>query len=90
MSSNDLNQVDRMVGGHLEAARRRAGLSVIGVCAAIGVDEIRYRRFETGRERIDAVSLQRICRLLGVSPLDFFDTLSEFRADVEDRPRWMC
>jgi transcriptional regulator with XRE-family HTH domain len=78
-----------MVGGHLETARRRAGLSVIGVCDAIGVDEIRYRRFETGRERIDARSLQKICQVLGVSPLVFFDSMSDFEAE-DDRPRWMC
>lgn len=90
MSSRDPNPIDLMVGGNLEAARRRAGLSVICVCEAIGVDEIRYRRFETGRERIDARSLQQICRLFGVSPIVFFSSLSVIKADGEERPRWMC
>ena len=90
MSTNELNPIDRVVGGHLEAARHRVGLSVAGICEAIGVDEIRYRRFETGRERIDARSLQRICQVLGVSPLVFFTSLSGFAVEIEERPRWIC
>jgi transcriptional regulator with XRE-family HTH domain len=90
MFIRELNPIDTMVGGRLETERRRAGWSVASLCEAIEVDEIRYRRFETGRERIDARSLQKICMTLGVSPVVLFRSQSPGEAMVEERPRWVC
>jgi len=89
MFTRQLNPIDAVVGGHLEAERRRAGVSVASMCEAIGVDEIRYRRFETGRERIDARSLQKICLALGVSPVVFFMPASDEGVALA-RSGWIC
>jgi transcriptional regulator with XRE-family HTH domain len=91
MKRDTRNPVDKMVGGHLATERMRAGLSVTNVCRIIGVDEIRYLRFEGGHERIDARSLQKICLALGVSPVVFFMEPQpapslEFMAEL----KWMC
>jgi transcriptional regulator with XRE-family HTH domain len=91
MKSDTGNPVDKMVGGHLKTERKRAGLSALNVCRIIGVDELRYLRFESGHERIDARSLRKICLALGVSPIVFFTEPPQaagFESTAE--LKWMC
>jgi transcriptional regulator with XRE-family HTH domain len=66
------NLIDVMVAGHIAAQRQEAGHSIASFCRLIGVDELKYRRFESARQRIDPRSLQQISLALGVSPVMFF------------------
>ena len=56
---------------HLRAARRRAGLTQMGLARRLGETQSFVSKCERGERRIDVVELRHFCKALGVSLTEF-------------------
>lgn len=70
-----LNPIDVKVGACLRAMRFQIGWSVNYLATAISVTNSTILEFESGEARIEPRIMIKICRVLNVSPRDFFDWL---------------
>lgn len=65
------------VAGLLRDARIGAGLTQIDVAGRLGVPQSFVSKYETGERRLDVGEVQAICRVLGLSLVEFAVALGE-------------
>ena len=63
---------DREMGAKLRAARISAGMTQTAFGQAIGVSFQQVQKYETGRDRVAAGTLQKLGEVLGIHPGEFF------------------
>ncbi len=63
---------DRELGAKLRAARISAGMTQTAFGQAIGVSFQQVQKYETGRDRVAASTLQKLGEVLGIHPGEFF------------------
>ncbi len=63
---------DREMGAKLRAARVSAGMTQTAFGQAIGVSFQQVQKYETGRDRVAAGTLQKLGGVLGIHPGEFF------------------
>ena len=61
------------LGARIRAARIAAGISQTALGVAVGVSFQQLQKYEQGKDRVSASSLQGIAAALGVYPGSFFD-----------------
>ena len=60
------------MGAKLRAARISAGMTQTAFGQAIGVSFQQVQKYETGRDRVAAGTLQKLGEVLGIHPGEFF------------------
>jgi transcriptional regulator with XRE-family HTH domain len=75
------NAIDRHVGKRLRQLRLARGLDLPGLSGLIGVSAPRLLQFEEGRERISAVLMRQLAKILNVPPSEFFAGFSQSAAN---------
>ena len=65
-------EFDRELGAKLRAARMGAGMSQTALGKAIGVSFQQMQKYESGRDRVAAGTLQKFGEVLGIHPGEFF------------------
>ncbi len=63
---------DQEMGAKLRAARVSAGMNQTALGKAIGVSFQQVQKYESGRDRIAAGTLQKLGGVLGMHPAEFF------------------
>ena len=83
------SELDAAIGARIRAARVAVHMSQIALAVALGVSFQQVQKYETGKDRITASTLQGIAAVLGVHPGSFFDgepvllrTIPDLRADI--------
>ena len=67
------SELDAAIGARIRAARVTVRMSQTALAAALGVSFQQVQKYETGKDRITASTLQGIAAVLGVHPGSFFD-----------------
>ena len=75
------NAIDRHVGKRLRQLRLARGMDLPGLSGLIGVSAPRLLQFEEGRERISAVLMRELAKILNVPPSEFFAGFSRIAAN---------
>ena len=75
-------------GQRIRAARVAAGLSQGALGAAVGISWQQVQKYEKGKDRVSASTLQRFAATLGLHPGSFFDAdlPAPTRAQIASRP----
>ncbi|MHB8885756.1 MAG: helix-turn-helix domain-containing protein [Methylovirgula sp.] len=68
--SNTLSARAKEVGERISELREHAGLSTSDLAAKMGISEVAVRKIQSGASTVQFVKLDRLCRLLGVTPND--------------------
>ena len=63
---------DREMGAKLRAVRVSAGMTQTAFSQAIGVSFQQVQKYETGRDRVAASTLQKLGKVLSIHPGEFF------------------
>ena len=71
MQDNEISIFDRKLGRKLREARQMRGLTQTALGQAIGVSYQQVQKNESGKSRISAERLDRICKFLDL-PLGYF------------------
>jgi transcriptional regulator with XRE-family HTH domain len=66
-----------LIAEELRRRRLRARMSRQMLAARAGLDARRVAQFETGEAELDAPTLWRLCRALGIEVDDFFEPISD-------------
>lgn len=81
-------ELEAFIGARIRATRVAARLSQTALGAALGVSFQQVQKYEMGKDRVSASTLQGIAAILGVHPGSFFDggpvllrAVSDLRAD---------
>ena len=67
----------------LREAREKKGLRQIDVAAALNCPQTRVSKYELGTRRLDLLELRDVCKVLGVSLVDFVRIFDEAAAVLE-------
>ena len=67
---------DRELGAKLRAARVSTGMNQTALGKALGVSFQQVQKYESGKDRITAGTLQKLGKLLGIHPGEFFGETS--------------
>ncbi len=67
-------ELEAAFGARIRAARVAARMSQIALGDALGVSFQQVQKYELGKDRVSASTLQGIAAVLGVHPGSFFDT----------------
>ncbi len=67
------DSVDQIVGARVRLRRIQLGMQRPALASAIGVSDAQLQAYESGRERLGAELLYKICRQLNVGAQFFFD-----------------
>jgi transcriptional regulator with XRE-family HTH domain len=70
------NAIDRHVGKRLRQLRLARGMDLPELSGLLGVSAPRLLQFEEGRERISALLMRQLAKILNVPPSEFFDGFS--------------
>ena len=65
-------EFDQGMGAKLRAARVSAGMNQTALGKTIGVSCQQVQKYESGRDRIAAGTLQKLARVFGMHPAEFF------------------
>lgn len=68
-------KVEAALGSRIRAARVAVGMSQTALGAALGITFQQVQRYEIGKDRVAASTLQDIAVVLGVHPGSFFDDM---------------
>jgi transcriptional regulator with XRE-family HTH domain len=71
----------------LREAREKKGLRQIDVAAALGCPQTRISKYELGTRRLDLLELRDVCRVLGVSLVEFVKKFEKVASALEDPSR---
>ncbi len=63
---------DRELGAKIRAARLSAGMTQAALGVAVSVSFQQMQKYESGRDRVAAGTLQKISDVLGIHPREFF------------------
>ena len=66
----------------LSSQRRKAGVTQIDLASKLGLTQSQVSKIERGENRLDIVQLRDICRVLGVTLVEFVRT---FERDLDVR-----
>jgi transcriptional regulator with XRE-family HTH domain len=75
------NAIDRHVGKRLQQLRLARGMDLPGLSGLLGVSAPRLLQFEEGRERISAILMRQLAKILNVPPSEFFAGFSRSGAN---------
>ena len=67
-------ELEAAIGARIRAARGAARMSQTELGAAVGVTFQQFQKYELGKDRVSASTLQGIAIALGVHPGSFFDS----------------
>ena len=67
------SDIDAAIGTRIRAARFTARMSQTELGRLLGFSYQQVQKYETGKDRVSASTLQRIAEILGVHPGSFFD-----------------
>ena len=70
------NAIDRHVGKRLRQLRLARGMDLTELSGLLGVAAPRLLQFEEGRERISALLMRHLAKILNVLPSEFFEGFS--------------
>jgi transcriptional regulator with XRE-family HTH domain len=70
------NAIDRHVGKRLRQLRLARGMDLPELSGLLGVSAPRLLQFEEGRERISALLMRQLAKILNVPPSQFFEGFS--------------
>jgi transcriptional regulator with XRE-family HTH domain len=76
MTMTTANYIDRHIGSRLRALRQARGMSAEQLSRLAAIAPDRLEALEEGRERISAVLLKTLARVLRATPADFFEGFS--------------
>ena len=71
MSNNSLDAIDRMIGGRLKSCLDDAGLTIAQLAKHLAINVAAARMYESGKKRIPAQILLKICAFAKV-PVEYF------------------
>jgi transcriptional regulator with XRE-family HTH domain len=71
----------------LRDARERKGLRQADVAAALDCPQTRVSKYELGTRRLDLLELRDVCRVLGVTLVDFVRTFDASVGAIETSER---
>lgn len=75
------------LGERMRLAREHAGFSQVDAAETLGITSAAISQYESGKRKIDALSLDRLARLYGVSVSYFFQEHAEPTPDWEEALR---
>nr|WP_208407413.1 helix-turn-helix transcriptional regulator [Amycolatopsis granulosa] len=55
--------------------RKEAGLTQVQVAERLGVPQSFVSKYETGERRLDVIELIKVCRTLGIAPIEVISQL---------------
>lgn len=67
------NAIDRHIGKRLRQLRLARGMDLPELSGLLGVSAPRLLQFEEGRERISALLMRQLAKILNVPPCEFFE-----------------
>ena len=67
------NAIDRHIGKRLRQLRLARGMDLPELSGLLGVSAPRLLQFEEGRERISALLMRQLAKILNVPPSEFFE-----------------
>ena len=67
----------------LREARKHKGLRQADVAAALNCPQTRVSKYELGTRRLDLLELRDVCKVLGVSLVDFVRTFDASVGEIE-------
>ena len=67
------NDIGKIVGANLKAARKAKGLTQKQLAAEIHKYQSDYSEYETGRIQLDYEKIVYLCKRLDITPNDLFD-----------------
>jgi transcriptional regulator with XRE-family HTH domain len=79
--SRKIVELDNHIGAKLRSARVELGLTQENMAELLGVTYQQVHKYEKGINRISAVTLAKLCRLLNVPHSYFFSDLPTGRTD---------
>ena len=82
---NHPNAIDRHVGKRLRQLRMARGMDLPELSGLLGVSAPRLLQFEEGRERLSAVLMRQIAKILDVPPSEFFAGFSASGAQAAEK-----
>jgi len=85
MSRDEDQAVKTAMGMRLRLRREALNLSQQEVADALGINRVTYTLYETGRNAVPVVDLQRLARVLRCSVSYFFDAAPADTPDEQDR-----
>ena len=77
-------ELEAALGARIRAARVAAGMSQTALGVAVGVTFQQVQKYEQGRDRVAASTLQVIAQTLKVHPGSFFDDLPALTGSARD------
>ena len=77
-------KLEAALGARIRAARVAAGMSQTALGVAVGVTFQQVQKYEQGRDRVAASTLQVIAQALNVHPGSFFDDLPALAGSARD------
>ena len=78
------NAIDRHVGKRLRQLRLARGMDLPELSGLLGVSAPRLLQFEEGRERISALLMRQLAKILNVQPSEFFAGFSRNGAEAAE------
>ena len=79
------NAIDRHVGKRLRQLRLARGMDLPELSGLLGVSAPRLLQFEEGRERLSAVLMRQIAKILDAPPSEFFAGFSANGAQAAEK-----
>ena len=76
-----MSEIDRHIGARLRDQRQRVHKDIAATAHALGISVDGMRRFEEGLDRVSAVQLFELCKLLEMTPADIYGGLQGSPSD---------
>lgn len=77
------NQLEKLIGLHVKAAREEAGLSTPELAKRVGITYQQIHKFERGENRITVSLLLEIADICGLSPSDILASIDAERLEEQ-------